>query len=192
MPGADHDLTEALAQWSEEGPAGFDEALRRLYPEIRKAAAHLLRHSPLTLSPETLAQEVSIELASLTHSSWSSRKPFFAFIYMKMRQYLAQYREKIGALKRDPRQAHLVEVDPVHRGPGPELAERELHRLLSDVFHDNLYIYAVVVLKLAGFTNDEIARKLNLSSSTIDRRLDVARRRLKVVLRLKGVPYAGE
>jgi RNA polymerase sigma factor (sigma-70 family) len=183
MSDSSHDLTKALVHWSELGPSGFNEALRYLYPEIRKVAQQMVRNSDLTLSPETLAQEVAMKLASLPHSSWPNRRPFFKFLYKKMRQFLSSYREKMSAKKRLPKPGDLAEFDPLN--PTPDFSERELRHFLSELFRDDPVACAVVTLRYEGFTNDEVADRLGVAASTIDRRVDLVRRRLMVALRRK-------
>jgi RNA polymerase sigma factor (TIGR02999 family) len=182
-------ITDALKNWSNRGREGFAEALPVLYPELRKAAESLLgsKRSDLTLGPETLAQKLSLELASLTHASWENRRRFFAFAKLKMGHILSDHAERKKAQKRGGGQWQRDEAEDLNKlaAGGFDFEEKELEHFLSELFATDKVTYNVVVLRVAGFTNDEIAAALAVSPSTIDRHVDLARRALALILRAR-------
>lgn len=173
------DVTQILSRVDAGDPRVAEELLPIVYDELRKlAAARLTQEKPgQTLQATALVHEAYLRLVgSNGASSWDNRGHFFAAAAEAMRRILierARRNRRIkhgGALKR----ADLVDaVDPSSRHDDEMIAVNDT---LDDLARQDPGAADVVKLRyFGGFTVDEVADLLQISSSTVKRRWNFAR-----------------
>lgn len=93
--------------------------------------------------------------------------------------HLRSLRRKSALSLADAVDAHEVDI-PVERSPEHEVAEREaLAQCAQQMTQLGRRYHKVVALRAQGFTDDEIAARTRLPSSTIKTRFHRARRQLR-------------
>jgi RNA polymerase sigma factor (TIGR02999 family) len=174
--------------------AGGDQsAENELYPYIYKemkamALAHLARERPgHTLQPTALLHEAYLRLIQVKQVDWLSRGHFFAMAARIMRRILISHAR---ARLADKRGGGLVRVD-LDRAfePGAETESLivALDEALSRLAKESPRAYQLVELKFfAGLSFEEAALALDVSSRTLKRDWEVAKRWLYRELRQDG------
>lgn len=171
---AQTDDTRALLQgWREGDPAARDRLFERLYPEIEKAAAGMLRFERgVSLSAGDLVQEVMVRLIGLDQLDWQDRSHFLALASRMMRRSLIDHVRRKRSAKRDHVRVDLhsrIEGDPRFDLEDIEFALGKLGEI------DPSYAEIVEMRYFGGMSLIDIAAVQGCSESTIKRRWRVAR-----------------
>ena len=162
------DVTQILSQIESGDPKAAEQLLPLVYDELRKLAAQKMAQEPpgQTLQATALVHEAYIRLVDVDKAQhWNSRGHFFAAAAEAMRRILVESARRKGRQKRggnlEPCDVDELEIAaPVK--PAEVLAVDEA---LDDLeAHDELAAKLVKLRYFAGFTNDEAARILGISS----------------------------
>lgn len=110
------DLTELINRGREGDESANNEAVRRLYAELKKiAAAELRRQGPSSLNTTGVVHEAWEKLARYESGPLADRRHFFALAARAMRQVVIDHARAQGAQKRGGDVVH-VELDEVREG----------------------------------------------------------------------------
>lgn len=170
-------VTELLQAWS----AGDDEALAIVTPlvhaELRRIARRQMRHERRdhTLQVTALVNECYVRLSQMGHVDWRDRGHFFAWSTRLMRRILVDFAR---ARQADKRGGHAVHV-PVDGELSARMPDRDLVALddaLTALAAIDPRKSRVVELRFfGGWSHDEIADALGVSSKTVLRDWQLAR-----------------
>jgi RNA polymerase sigma factor (TIGR02999 family) len=180
------DVTRILSEIEAGDPSAAEQLLPLVYEELRKlAAARLRQEKPgQTLQATALVHEAYLRLMDVEKTqAWDSRGHFFAAAAEAMRRILVEKAREKQSQKRggDRARLEIENVDLVTGDRDDWLLDLDeaLHRL------EEMHPRRASVVKLrhfAGLTIPEIAKLLDLSTTTIDSDWAYARAWLKVAL----------
>lgn len=173
-----------LSEWRRGDPTALDALMRHVYANVRAIAARSLRAMPgATLSATDLAHEALLRLLG-SDMQCIDRHHFFRVAANATRQVLIDTARKRRAGKRGGNPAH-VELDEAHAvaAPGNDAQLLRLDDALRDLaVHNERHAQMIELVYFGGFNRVEVAAALNLSDTTVDRDLRVARAWLKDAL----------
>lgn len=195
---ASRDITLWLGRLSEGDPDALDRVVRLLYDELRILARSRMRDERMghTLAATALVNEMYLKLAGQNRINAADRLQFMAVAATTMRRVLVDYAR---ARLRDKRGGGAAKV-PLEEAE-PFLTEQESDEVLAlDAAIDRLAglderAAKVVVHRFyAGFSVEEIAGLLNVSTKTVQRDWLAARAwlRKEVARELGREPDLGE
>lgn len=174
----DHEITKLLQAWSN----GDSEALAKLIPlvdhELRKIAhAYMLEEKPdHTLQTTALVNEALIRLLEGAKISWESRRHFYALVARRMRQVLTDHARTQLAAKRGGGAEHLPVEDAIVLSPEQSEELVMLDEALTRLAEVDERKAKVVEYKyFGGFTTEETAELLDVSTATVEREWQSAR-----------------
>lgn len=162
-----------LASWRAGDISARDRLFALCYPELRRAAAALVRREPgLSLSTGDLIQEAAARLIALDRISWNDRAHFLALAARMMRQALIDHVRSRRRLKREHEKVELTT-----RIPGePNIELEELNEALERLSAiDRVRADIVEMRYFGGLEIVDIALVLGISESTVKRRWQSAR-----------------
>jgi len=192
QPPQEHDVTRLLQEWTRTGDR---EAIDRLLPLVEKELHRIARslfhqeRSSHTLQPTALVNEAYVRLLNHQRLSLENRVHFFSFAARIMRRILVDYARQRNAEKRG--------AGVVVEAPAEEAAidlprdvdllalDEALNRLAA---LDERQARFVELRYFAGLALQEIADLEEVSRSTVDRDLAMARAWLKRELRTSPSP----
>lgn len=184
LPSAD--TTQLLRAWAGGDSAALDQLTPRVYRELRRVAARLLRNerSGYTLQSTDLVHEVYLRLVNSRELDWQHRAHFFAVAATLMRRILLDRARRKAAGKRrgDGRPLDLAKaLDPA------EAKARELLALddaLNALYQVDPRKSRIVELRFfGGLSVKETAEVVNVSPDTVLRDWKTARAWLLAELR---------
>lgn len=186
---AHSDVTQLLEEWGR----GDEEAVRRLIPLVYSqlktlAASHMRRErTDHTLQPTALIHETFLRLVDQNSVTWRNRGQFFAVAARAMRQILVDHARQRSSLKRG---SQVVKVSLAERNTPDVVDPRSVtpasNDLLCDVVAVDRALDAlaeidpeltnIVELRFfAGFTVEETANAMSVSTATVKRGWATAR-----------------
>jgi len=180
------DTTALLKRIAQGDQSASDELYPRLYAELRRlSASHLAsERGDHTLQPTALLHETFLSLVQMKEIDWNGRGHFFAIAARVMRRILIDHARAHIAHKRG---GGLMRVDldrvfdPVQDAEPLLIALNEALARLEKV---SPRAYRLVELKFfAGLSFEEAALALNVSSRTLKRDWEAAKRWLYRELR---------
>jgi RNA polymerase sigma factor (TIGR02999 family) len=174
-PGA---VTRLLQAWSAGNPDAQDALLPLVYTELRHRAGRHLRRDRKghTLQPTALVHEAYVRLVGQREVDWQSRTHFFALASRMMRRVLVDHARARAAAKRpDGAFRVMIDDDLVSADPrGCDLLM--LDQALLELAHlDQRQASIVELCYFGGFTEEEVARAMSVSRSTVARELRSAK-----------------
>jgi len=172
------EITRLLQAYSEGDPRAFDQLLPLVYDRLKRIARSRLRSERPghTLNTTGLVHEAYLKLVDPPDVDWQDRAHFMAIASRTMRQILISAARNRQAFKRGSGKG-TVPIDdelPISDSYSETLLD------LDDAI-DRLGLHharAAAVLQhrhFAGYTNEEIAKMLGISVSTVERDLRFAR-----------------
>ena len=173
-----HEITDLLRAWSK----GDSEALAKLMPlvdrELKKIAhAHMRNERPgHILQTTALMDEALIRLMDTNEIRWHDRRHFYSLIARRMHHVLVDYARREGAIRRGNR-PNLVALEEAFKLP-KELSKDLplLHEALTQLAALDTRKANVVELHFfGGFSFAEIAKILEIATSTVERDWKFAR-----------------
>ena len=172
-------VTRRLREWSSGDDSALGSLMEEVYDELRRLARRQLAHEPAghTLQPTALVHEVYLRLAAGRGRSFPSRAHFFAFAARLMRHLLVDHARARRAGKRGGGATRMdlpEDLAAASREPLDVLAVDAALRRLEDL--DARQAQVVELRCFAGLTVPEAADVLGVSSATVDRDWQVARR----------------
>ncbi len=171
-------VTQLLEQITGGDELASDELLPLVYNELRSLArSRMAKEQPgQTLQATALVHEAYIRLIGEHDVGWDSRGHFFAAASEAMRRIMIERARKKARLKHGGQQ-HQVTLDEMLVGKEPEGAEllaldEALTRLER---HDEKMAQVVKLRFFVGFSIEETADALAVSSRTVNRLWTAAR-----------------
>lgn len=174
-------VTRLLKDWSDGSPTALDRVVPLLYDELRNLARIRMRgeRTDHTLTTTDLVHEAFLRLVDLDDIEWQNRRHFLAMAARAMRRVLIDHARRTTAQKRGG-DRQKVDLDDVTLLTDADI-EALLHvdTALERLSKEEPRAAQVVELRyFGGFSNQEIARALDVSASTVERDLRFARARL--------------
>lgn len=179
MSSRPEDVTQLLIAWSQGDRDSADQLVPLIYDELRVLAARCLagERPEHTFQPTALVNEAYMRLVDLQHIEWQDRTHFFAMAARAMRRLLVDHARKHRAVKRGgtDRIVPLEQFDDLaDSGRAPNLlALDDALKSLADF--DPLKVSIVELRFFGGFSNEETAKFLNRSTSTVVRHWRMAK-----------------
>lgn len=165
------------AKRTEALPEG-QEILSRVYPELRRLAAHFLRREKrgVSLQPTELVNECYLRLYQHATPDYSSRQHFFGLAARSMRQILVDRARRRGTLKRGESPMRLSLEDALLYTDEEAWQVIAIHEALKRLAASDQRLCQVVELRFfAGLGVEETAAVLGSSPSTVRREWSLAR-----------------
>jgi len=184
QPPADHDITQLLDAWHAGDAQARERLVERVYANVRAIAAQSLRAMPgATLSATDLAHEALLRLLG-SELALADRRHFFHVAAQATRQVLVDAARKRLTGKRGG-DVERVRLDEASAVATPD-SDRQLLRVddaLRDLASSDARRAQIIELVyFGGLSRLEVAAALDLSESTVDRDLRLARAWLKTAL----------
>jgi RNA polymerase sigma factor (TIGR02999 family) len=171
-------VTALLSELREGNLAARDALVMKVYPELRRIAAHYLRQERVdhTLQRTGLVHEMYVRLFGDDAEAWQNRAHFFAAVARAMRHILVDYARARRAKKRPGHRlaVPLSDVDLSAAAPGDDLVA--LDEALSRLERVDARASRVVELRyFTGLSEREAAAALGIGLSTLKRDWNFAR-----------------
>jgi RNA polymerase sigma factor (TIGR02999 family) len=166
------EVTHLLLEWKGGNKHAMDLLVPIVYDELRRLAQSYLRdeRAAATLQPTVLVNEAYLRLVAQKMPDWESRSHFFGVAAHLMRQVLVDHARRNRSAKRGSGlpKASLDDV----LGFGVEksndiVALDDALNALAEV--DERKSKIVELRYFGGFSIDEIAQSLNISTATVGR-----------------------
>lgn len=173
-------VTGLLLQWSEGDPVAREALLPMVYTELRQLAQSMLRRErgSHTLQPTALVNELYFKLVDQRRVTLQDRKHFFGLAAHLMRRVLVDHARRRKASKRGSGNAVSLsdELELPSLTPGVDVDLVDLHEALDRLEKTDERKCRIVELRyLAGFSTEETAEILGLSTATVERDWKFAR-----------------
>ncbi|MEO1321337.1 MAG: sigma-70 family RNA polymerase sigma factor [Pseudomonadota bacterium] len=170
-----------LRQWADGDSDSLDRLTARVYDELRGIALQIFRgeRADHTLQATALVNEAYARLIG-SDIDWQDRGHFFSLAARLMRRILVDHANAHSAAKRGSGVKPLPLDDVIV--VSPELGEEvlDLHEALNELAeHDERKAHILELNYFGGLTYADMAKALNLSSSTLDREIRFAKAWLK-------------
>jgi RNA polymerase sigma factor (TIGR02999 family) len=176
------DVTGLLREWHDGGGSADDRLIHAVEGELRRiAAAYMRRERPdHTLQPTALVHEAYIRLVD-GEVAWEGRAHFYGIAARVMRQILVDHARKHRAAKRGAgRRADRSVSKVAAPAGGGDVDVLALHLALDELASLDARQAQIVELRyFGGLTEEETARAMDLSPSTIRSEVASARFFLK-------------
>lgn len=174
---------------SQSEPSSSAEWLQLVYDELRQlAAAHMARQSGVqTLQPTALVHEAWLRLAASGERDWKDRAHFFRTAAQAMRQILVDRARHKSTLKVS---ATAAGFDPTYMD-STTITPNDRLLLIDEALHqleaiDPQSARIVTLRFFAGMTNEEVAKIVSCSVSTVERKWAYAKVRLLELIQQGG------
>ncbi len=178
MAASPREVTQLLRAWRDGNQQALGELMPLIYDELKRIAAHYLRHERHghTLQTTALVNEAYLKLAVCDETEWNSRAHFFGAAAQAMRRILVDHARAHKNVK------HGGDVLKVSLGAAMEQADDDSLDLvaLDDALQDLVKVdprkCRVVELRyFGGLSVEETAAVLNISEITVMRDWNTAR-----------------
>src|SRR5262249_43170342 len=167
-----NDVTRVLSAIAQGEPQASDQLLPLVYDELRRLAAQRMAKEPpgQTLQATALVHEAYLRLVDTEQvQQWNSRGHFFGAAAEAMRRILVERARHKRSLKAggNRRRHDVAEIELAITGPDIELLA--LNEALDNLEKHDPRAAALVKLRFfAGFTIEEAAQALGVSTSTAE------------------------
>jgi len=172
------EVTQLLLDWNKGDAAARDQLVTLVYGQLRRMAHRRLLRERVghTIQTGTLVNEVYLRLFGATGVPCRNRKEFFGIVARQMRQVLVDAARKRGVKKRGGNQRHVPLEDATLAVPALNLDLIALDEALDALAgYDEELSQVVELLYFAGFTIEETAEILGVSTDTVKRRWQKAK-----------------
>ena len=166
----DPQVTQLLLAWGQGERAALDELLPLVYEELRRLAHRYMagERPDHTLQTTALVNEAYLRLIDVRQVRWENRAHFFALSAQLMRRILVEFARARGSGKRG---GGIRKVSFDEALIGPEEPDQDLVALDSAVTAmaavDPRQSKVVELRFFGGFTVEETAEALHVSSQTV-------------------------
>jgi RNA polymerase sigma-70 factor (ECF subfamily) len=180
MPGPSREVTALLQQWSEGDATALADLMALVIDDLRQLARKQFQRerSEHTLQPTALINEVYLRLYPQRKLHWESRGQFFAFAAMLMRRILVDHAKARLTTKRGQGTPALP-LDEAFAKPAEPSSNIDFIALDDALSRlaalDPRQAQIVELRYYVGLTNEEIARELDISVSSVKRDWTMAR-----------------
>ncbi len=174
-------VTRLLLDWRSGGAQAAEELVPLVYDELRRLAAAQMsgERSGHTLQPTALVHEAFTRLVNVD-VPWQDRGHFFSVAARMMRRILVDHARSRGRAKRGGGMVKVSLEETLSQPAAPEAGVEELDDALEALSAvDERKVRVIEMHYFAGLTHTDIAQALELSPSTVDRDLRLARAWLK-------------
>src|SRR6266566_3792269 len=172
------EITELLAQASDDNPAATSELMTRVYDELHRLAAAYMRRErgDHTLQTTALVHEAYLRLVGQRDIAWKNRAHFLGVAAQMMRRVLVDHARAHLCRRRGGLQKK-VSLDEVCISPRTHSADlAALDEALTRLAQIDARQAQIVELRFfGGLTTEETARILGVSTKTVNRDWLVAR-----------------
>ena len=172
------EITELLAQMSDDNPGATSELMARVYGELHRLAAAYMRRErgDHTLQTTALVHEAYLRLVGQRGIAWKNRAHFLGIAAQMMRRILVDHARAHVCRRRGGPQER-VSLDEVCISPRTHSADLvALDEALTRLAQIDARQAQVVELRFfGGLTAEETARMLGVSTKTVNRDWLVAR-----------------
>jgi RNA polymerase sigma factor (TIGR02999 family) len=169
-----------------EEPNVADRLWERVYPELRKRAAYLVRNerSDHTLSATAVVNEAFVRLSSRMAHEWDDRSHFYNVASDIMRHVLIDHaRRRLTEKRGGGGQKQRLDESLFASLPSDEEGLRVAERALEIFAGEHERAALVATLKVfGGLTIPEIAREVKVAERTVKNDWALARERLGIIL----------
>jgi RNA polymerase sigma factor (TIGR02999 family) len=185
------DVTRLL-RLAQAGDAGaFETAFARVYDELRRLAERVRRGQPSdTLNATALVHEAWLKLAPASASDWAGRRHFLNVAARAMRQVLVDAARERLAAKRGGGVVAVTLDGAAGEAVAAAVRDEEVLALDEALARlaqlDERQARVVELRWFAGFTAEETAEALGISTPTVQRDWRAARAWLTLQLREAG------
>jgi len=169
------EITVLLRQWATGDHGTQDDLFRKVLPDLKRIAHHLLGRETRAHSFQSgdLVGQLFLRLVGARDLEWNDRRHFFRFAARSMRWYLVDY------FRAHPAEEFLP-IDEVFAAIRLAPADREMtmtvNTLLDELEKQSPELCELVELKFfLGFTTQEAADAMGLKLHTFERRWHDAR-----------------
>lgn len=167
-------ITDLLIAYGKGTPGAFDRLVELVYPELRRVAHRQLvargRPDGPVLDTTVLVHEAYFKLVDGTRVTWRDRGHFLAVAACAMRQVIVDHARARRSHKRGDAAAH-VPLDgreaAIQADADRILAVNEALERLGDT--DARMLRVVECRFFAGYTEEETAEALSISTRTVER-----------------------
>ncbi len=178
------EITRLLDQWQAGDHKAEGALFTALYDALYSIAIHSIRRENPghSLGPTALLNEAYLRLAKTERINLTGRSHFLALSAQVMRRILVDRARARRAAKRDGLMLtdEYIDLVPTDSDADQIIAVDRAMETLSKDFPDES---AIVELRwFAGYSEDQCAEILALSTRTVRRRWQVARTRLKLLI----------
>ncbi len=179
------EITQLLVKWSNGHQEALEKLMPLVYEELRRLAAHYLRHErpDHTLQPTALVHEAYLRLVDQTQVRFQNRAHFFGIASNLMRQILVNHALAHRAAKRGGTAFKLTLDEavgvPEERGLDLVALDEALTRLAT---LDSQQSRIVELCFFGGLTIEEAAEVLRVSPATVKRDWTMAKAWLHCML----------
>lgn len=187
MP-TDSDITRLLIAWQDGDDTALDALTPLVYEELRKVAGRYMRNESKqrTLQATALLHEAYARLATV-EMSWNNRAHFLGFMARLMRQILVDRARARNTAKRGADFDRVTLDDNLEIPTDSDAVILELDQALRELHRfDELKSRIIELRFFGGLTYDETADALDISTSTLDRELRLAKAWLRHRLQIQG------
>jgi RNA polymerase sigma factor (TIGR02999 family) len=173
------DITRLLARWADGDGRAFESLMPVVYDELRRLAAHYLRHErgDHTLQPTALVHEAYIRLAGSRDVRLRNRSHFYGAAAQVMRRVLVDHARRRGRLKRGGPRCEMVSFEEAVDSPLDAtmdfVALDEALAALERIAPDRARV--VELRYFGGLSVDETAEYLGVAPATVKRHWAFAR-----------------
>jgi RNA polymerase sigma factor (TIGR02999 family) len=183
------EVTQLLEEWGRGDDGAVEKLMPLVYNQLKSlAASHMRRERKNhTLQPTALIHETFLRLAHQSSVTWRNRRQFFAVAARAMRQVLVDHARQNCSSKRG---SHAVKISLSHGGAqdvtDPRLGDAsepdilcnvvDVDSALEDLNGLDPELARIVELRFfAGFTIEETATVMSISTATVKRGWATAR-----------------
>ena len=171
-------VTRLLDRWSGGDAAAFEQLVPIVYGELHRLAGSYLRmeRPGHTLQPTALVNEVYLKLAGQQDKAWRNRGHFLAVCAQILRQVLVDHARTRRAAKRN----HGIAPLDLESASGLQVDRDTELIALNDALAefaeiDPLKAKIVDLKYFGGFSVEEIAEMLEISTPTVKRHWAIAK-----------------
>jgi RNA polymerase sigma factor (TIGR02999 family) len=180
------DVTVLLARMKSGNAEALTELLPLVYQELRRLAAHYMRHeSGNTLQPTALVHEAYLRLTRQNRANWQNRAQFMGVAGQLMRRILVDHARERCAAKRGGGALTTLEESVAQRLADAAKPEEILavHQVLERLERMDSEQGRLVELRyFAGLSAEETAEAMGLPLRTVEREWTTAKAWLRAQL----------
>jgi len=167
------EVTRLLSDWNNGDATALDRLVTLVHEELRRMAHQRLRRERIghTVQTGTLVQEVYLRLIEANDVECQNREEFFRIAAQLMRHVLVDFARKRHAVKRGGSRIQVSLEDAKAFTPALDPDLIAIHEALDDLArYDKELVQVVELLYFVGYTTEETAKILGVSTDTVKRR----------------------
>ena len=171
------EITRLLAAWCGGEQGALDRLTPLMYEELRRLAESYMRREsgPQTLQATALVHEAYARVAT-AEMSWQNRAHFLGFMARLMRQILVDRARARKSVKRGAGFDRVTLDDSLLVSEDSDGLVLELDEVLAELRKfDELKSRIIELRFFGGLTYEEAATALDISTTTLDRELRLAK-----------------